>query len=310
MHVIEETVNRLQLGNEMTWHNLTVFPLLDERSGAPDYLTVDEAMADRKVRVTEVSAGGSVPELCFVNDSDRSVLLLDGEELLGAKQNRIPNLTVLVPKKTKLNIPVSCVEAGRWARQTEAFAAASHAHYASGRAAKMTHVSDSLHASRGQSRRSNQSAVWQDVAAMACLMDVASPTGAAAEIYETHAPELDSHVDAFAPVENQIGAVFAINGKVVGVELFDSAETFRKLASKLIRSYAVDAIRQKKGEGDMPSRETAETFLRSLASMQAESFGAIGLGEDVRLAAEEMTGAGLIVDGRIVHLSAFQKRPA
>jgi hypothetical protein len=42
-----------------------------------------------------VSEGGSVPHLLFINDAMRPVLLLDGEELVGAKQNRVLNLTVL-----------------------------------------------------------------------------------------------------------------------------------------------------------------------------------------------------------------------
>jgi hypothetical protein len=38
-----------------------------------------------------------VPQLLFINDAMRPVLLLDGEELVGAKQNRVLNLTVLAP---------------------------------------------------------------------------------------------------------------------------------------------------------------------------------------------------------------------
>jgi hypothetical protein len=38
----------------------------------------------------------------------------DGEQLVGAKQNRILNMTVLVAAETEVTIPVSCVERGRW----------------------------------------------------------------------------------------------------------------------------------------------------------------------------------------------------
>jgi hypothetical protein len=44
-------------------------------------------------------------------------LLLDGEQLVGAKQNRIPNMIVLVAAQTEVTIPVSCVEQGRWGYQ-------------------------------------------------------------------------------------------------------------------------------------------------------------------------------------------------
>ena len=57
---------------------------------------------------------GSVPFLKVANRADRPLLPLDGEELLGAKQNRILNTTVRVAAHTEVTIPVSCVEQGRW----------------------------------------------------------------------------------------------------------------------------------------------------------------------------------------------------
>ena len=61
---------------------------------APRYLTLDEALP-RGLRITETSASGSVPELALHNPLDDNVLLYDGEELVGAKQNRILNVAVL-----------------------------------------------------------------------------------------------------------------------------------------------------------------------------------------------------------------------
>ena len=54
------------------------------------------------------------PSSRCVNPLDEDVLLYDGEELVGAKQNRILNVTVLVGAGATLPIPVSCVEQGRW----------------------------------------------------------------------------------------------------------------------------------------------------------------------------------------------------
>jgi hypothetical protein len=39
---------------------------------------------------------------------------LAGEELVGSKQNRIVNTTMLIQAKSTPVIPVSCVEQGRW----------------------------------------------------------------------------------------------------------------------------------------------------------------------------------------------------
>jgi hypothetical protein len=59
--------------------------------------------------MTEVDAAGSVPELLAPNPLDQHVLLYDGEELLGAKQNRILNVTVLAAAKSEARMLVSCV---------------------------------------------------------------------------------------------------------------------------------------------------------------------------------------------------------
>jgi hypothetical protein len=85
------------------------------------YITLDEALP-RGLCVAETSEAGSVPELVVENPLTERVLLYDGEELVGAKQNRILNVSVLVEAMSGLTIPVSCVEQGRWRRQSVHFA--------------------------------------------------------------------------------------------------------------------------------------------------------------------------------------------
>ena len=96
-------------------------------------MLLEEALEQKCARVNEVSQSGSVPELKFTNDCERPVLLMDGEELVGAKQNRILNLTVLAPAGKTIIIPVSCVEAGRWQARSAEFSVAGRAHFSRGR---------------------------------------------------------------------------------------------------------------------------------------------------------------------------------
>ena len=78
-----------------------------------------------------------MPELSFENPSAEKILLVDGDELVGAKQNRILNLTILVGAGQKVVIPVSCVEQGRWRYRTAEFASAGRTLFAKARARKM-----------------------------------------------------------------------------------------------------------------------------------------------------------------------------
>ena len=153
VHEIQQSIAALTFGAPQIHLNLALFPLVDERSLAPDYLLLDEALERDLARVMEVSAEGQVPELAFENASDRKVLLVDGDELVGAKQNRILNLTILVGGGKKLVIPVSCVEQGRWTYRSSAFRSERRTLFARARAAKMRHVTESLVVNG--SRRSN-----------------------------------------------------------------------------------------------------------------------------------------------------------
>ena len=110
----------VQLGDAVEHRGIVVAPLFPRRGPVAEYITVDEALP-RGLRITEVDDAGSVPELIVENPLAERVLLYDGEELVGAKQNRILNVSVLVELQSKLRIPVSCVEQGRWSATSMSF---------------------------------------------------------------------------------------------------------------------------------------------------------------------------------------------
>jgi hypothetical protein len=120
--VLADFVHSLHVGSGIVVDNLTMTPLLAPAASTTalplDYIVLDDAIASKEFEISEVSEAGSVPELRVVNRGARPVLIVDGEELLGAKQNRVVNLTILVPAHAEMTIPVSCVEAGRWREQT------------------------------------------------------------------------------------------------------------------------------------------------------------------------------------------------
>ncbi|MEE4279106.1 MAG: DUF6569 family protein [Halieaceae bacterium] len=303
MSVVAESLSKVILGAPQTHRNLSLFPLLGDGIAEPGYVLLDAALAQGCARVTEVSEAGSVPELGLDNGCDLPVLLLDGEELIGAKQNRILNLSVLAPAGKRIVIPVSCVEAGRWHAESAAFRSAGRAHYAGGRARKAAQVSESLR--NYGSRRSDQSAVWADISAKSARMDAASPTGAAAALYDTHRASLDEYLSAFAPVPAQLGALFTLNGQVLGLDLFDSAQTLTALLPKLVESSALDAVDAGQADGATGDRAAAQRFLDMVAAAQLQRFPAIGEGEDLRLVSPAVAGGALMAEARLVHLCAF-----
>lgn len=290
-----------------SFRNLTIFPLIEEDGKHPDYLTLDEALGQKAASITEVSEGGSVPELRFINSGDKRVFLLDGEEIIGAKQNRVFNVSIMIPIGKTIIIPVSCVEAGRWHRRSVDFSSAPRAHYAEGRMWKTASVTKSM--KFGGGKGSDQGEVWKNISSKFAKFGASSDTSAMSDLYSLQSTLIEDYVRSFNALPNQIGAVFALDGKVVGMELFDSAETFSKLFPKLVRSYGLDALSSGKKEGDdepVPSKSEVSDFLKSVAEAKVSSFAGVGEGQDLRLEAKGLTGAALEVDARLIHLTAFR----
>jgi len=302
---IQERLDELQVGPLVAFRNLSIIALTcPDAASCPPYILLDEAIDHGALLIREVSADGSVPDLQVTNSADRPVLIIDGEELVGAKQNRVLNLTVLVPARSTIRIPVSCVEAGRWAYESPAFRSASHAQYARGRATRAAHVTESLRSS-GE-RRSNQVDVWADLEEKASRLGTHSATGAMMAMYLDHAPQIEEYAQAFHAGAQQCGAVFAINGEVQGIDLFDHSHTFRTALPKLVRGYALDAIDELQPEVAEASADAAEEFLRSGGAADAMKVAALGIGADLRIESDEVDGGALSADGKLVHLFAFR----
>jgi hypothetical protein len=118
---LDNTLESLDIGAPVSHDPLHLFPLEGGPSEEEALILLDEALEEGMLCVEELGEGGSVPELRVVNAGVRPVLLLEGDELVGAKQNRVVNSSVLVAAASELMLPVSCVERGRWSRRPRAF---------------------------------------------------------------------------------------------------------------------------------------------------------------------------------------------
>jgi hypothetical protein len=305
MQLINETLGGLEIGQPVGYQNLTLFPLLSDVAIERNYLTLREAISSGDTVIREVSESGSVPELLIENNAKKPVLILDGEELIGAKQNRTANVTILAAAMKSTVIPVSCVEAGRWSYDSPEFTDSDRAHFSRGRRLKMGSVTQSMR--DYGARDANQEQVWEEIDNKAMHMNVDSDTGAMADIYEKHEHSLENYVKAMTSVERQVGALFAIGESIEGLDLFDCPMTLTDMLSKLTRSYAIDAMDTPTtlNPGSKPSTLVARGFLERLTRADAEAYPAVGLGTEIRLSAQQVIGAGLVEEQRVVHLAAF-----
>ena len=139
-------------------------------------------------------------------------------------------------------------------------------------------------------------------------MNVSAPTAAIADAYDSYADRLSDFLERFRLIEWQVGAVFAINGQVLGLECFGCSDTFEKFFNKLIKSYALDALDwMDASKEDSVPPEKARRFIQSAANSKGESHPSTGLGQTVTLESRIVSGAALVEGERVIHLSAFKK---
>jgi hypothetical protein len=298
--IVDGYLGSLKVGEGVDFGHMVLFPVFGQGESGLSYLVLSEALTSGAVEVRE-RPSASVPELWLVNRSDAMVLVMDGEEVAGGKQNRIVNASFLIAPRSEVGLPVSCVEHGRWHDVAPNFGVGEAAFF-SLKQAKEEQVRASL---RETGRPvADQGAVWEAVAEKQRRAGTRSSTGAMNDIYQERAKGLDDYERAFGPMEGAVGMAVALSGRMVGADLFDQPATASKLWCKLVRSYAMDAL---DGEPSTPvGRERAERLLKRLVGARVEAFPSLALGQDVRLEGEGAMGSALVFKETVVHMGIFR----
>jgi len=305
-----------ELGRVERHKNMAVFPLETSLDGGPEYVTLKEALEKSSFVITEVSEGGNVPNLKVSNKGKVPVLLLDGEELAGAKQNRVLNTTILVQEGTEIVIPVSCTEQGRWSYAARVFFESGHVMSPAMRSMNKAAVAASLESIR--EFRGDQGTVWENVHQMEAETGTKSSTGAMKDVFESKMEDLDTSLKAFVCGPQQKGILVIIGREVVGFDFVSRESAFAVLFPKLIKSYAMEAWiagrKEKKAEGEAAGREEAaeesdaaraREFLAAAAECGEKSYDSVGMGKDVRFDGPGIVGSALVVEDKLVHAAFF-----
>lgn len=311
----------IKFGKASQRSNLAVIPLFHEQNLEPDYLTLAEGMEQKEIFVEEVDESARVSSIMLRNESGKHVLLFEGEELLGAMQNRILNVSIFAAGNSKQAIPVSCVEAGRWGHREQKstarrFKMADRMHHARGRATANYSVTDSLGKKRGF--QSDQSAVWRDIDMHAQRMHVTSRTNASDDLHASVAKTMKGHVKGFKHKDEQIGSLFLVDDEVSGLEIFAGEATHERMFPKLVRSHGLEAIEKQQSRSPNESRDSlskkelkqkAKKFVNSLQQSWIKQVDGVCLGQNIRFQDDLLTGGALVHDDVVLHICAFAKEP-
>lgn len=303
MQILRDFIQNLYTGSPVSFRQLNIMPVFARQEGRLPYLELEKALKEGLAEITEVSESGSVPDLEVGNKSNQDIIILDGEELIGAKQNRVVNTTIVVPASSRLRIPVSCVEQGRWRYTSREFSTSDSFLYPSLRRQKLRDITSSLRSGSGYS--SDQSGIWRDISSKSERLHVTSDTMSMSDIFESSVErESDASLQMeIAHQEKQVGFVAFIRGGFAGGDLFGSPELCRSKLHKLLRSYYLDSLDQ---GVDFPFVAVQQIFAQ-VQSAEQEQFSTVGKGADLRFEGSDVQGAWKLVDHFIPHLMVFPK---
>jgi hypothetical protein len=282
----------LQLGEPVTHRGITIVPVFPLRDPSAAYTTLEDALP-RGFRIAETSDAGSVPELIVENPLGERVLLYDGEELIGAKQNRILNLSVLVDAGSQTRIPVSCVEVGRWHRSSATFGAASHTAGPEVRMRKAVALE-----SNALARGAAQADVWDAVAAKSHRLGVHSPTGAHSDLFVARKGAMRELAAAFSAQPGQCGMALVLPDGRACLDYLSRPEAYARH-----HRYLLDAMEQLDGPAAEAVR--ASVLVAVVSGAEATRQPSASLGSDVRIKAAGVVASGLELDGEVLQLSAY-----
>ena len=297
-------LSNVQLGEVQTFENMTVIPVFVSEASEIEYISLSQALEHGSVTITEVDQSGSVPNLKVINHSDQWVLILDGEEIIGAKQNRTLNTSILIDKNSELVIPVSCTEQGRWQYTSREFSHSNVMMSQRARNTKSHSVHRSLQAGRGHT--SDQHQVWSDIATLHREAGSSSPTHAMRDVYTAKNKELDKYLEAFERMPDQQGSLVFVNDKWMGLDVLSKADIYGQVHPQLIKSYAMEAILGKKELGESVTKATGQALFEKVKQSKEQQFPGVGLGKDYRYEIEDVFGSALIFNNRVIHLAFFK----
>jgi hypothetical protein len=301
----------VKLGGAKTFENLTVFPLIAADADDLPYDLLADAIAAGTLTITEVGQG-TVPTLVATNTGERPVLVLDGEQLIGSRQNRMTNRSILLPADSKTEIPVFCMEERRWHFTSGQMSAAPQ--HSPAKLRRHARVAEARRADAGMAAapevlREEQGAYWHDVADTLSALGSHSATGSLHAAYDAHLRRIAEFVATFDSRPDQVGLLAFAGDSALGLDIVGAPRLYARVHERLLRGYVLDAlelasVRRSVGAA-VPDGTAAQRYLDEVRQAPRRAAPTTGLGTYQVLSGVVIGGELFDDSRRVTHLSAF-----
>ena len=277
--------------------NLVVFPVsLREAGDTTAYISLDEALENGLVKITEVGSG-SVPTLRLNMLSAEPMFFMAGEVLTGAKQDRILTHDLLFRgMKGSIDLPVYCVEQGRWTRTSEDFKA--------GKILGSTALRKTAVMKEGQHN------AWAEVQEKNTRMSAETTTDTFQATYQSEKYQ-KAEAEFMDKLRNipalhggtVVGVAIAIDGKVVSADIFANNALFTKLWPKVLKAAITDAVTT--GDSVLEDSAKAREFIGAALEAEIKRQDNPSQGEEFTIRSEAIQGSFIKTESGVAHLALF-----
>lgn len=238
-HELDTLLSRVRASSRVVrvGGDLFVPLVLTDQDEHIDAELLDEGLAERHTVLREVGEHGDVNRILVSHYGRQLLLLIDGEQIIGAKQNRVFNASFLIaPDAHEVEVAVSCVERGRWAYRDRRFSGSNTTLTGLARSRKLRRVAKSIITGSGYD--AEQRAVWDDVDDFLERSRVISRTSALEDALASRRDQTITNMEALAPIAHQVGIALIRADRVALLDLFGStslyARAYRKITSGML----------------------------------------------------------------------------
>lgn len=269
-----------------------------------DYISGPSAIQKNFVEVREVSITGSVNNLELVNNSDKYVFFMDGDILVGAKQNRVLNTSVFVAPNSKINLPVSCVEQGRWRTLSDKFRSSDYVSPDILRAKKLKAVTKNLKQGRGHF--ADQGEVWDTVLNYSMNLEAFSDSSDLTEMMNKKRGSLDSFIGKFPLNKSANGLAIFTDNSPLSIDLFNRNDIYQEYFPKRLRSAATEVFNLKEKENNITEAEAKFKTLNmfdQLETMESSLHNGVGVGTEKRWDSDKIVAMELKYLEHLIHFT-------
>lgn len=285
--------------------NLSVVQIAADNQNSFSCISGPSAIKDDLIQVKEVSKQGSVNTLHVFNLSDKFVFMMDGDILAGAKQNRVLNTSVLLAPNTKTNIPVSCVERGRWSHISHKFDSTDYSAPSMMRAKKALRVSENL--KKGMKHASNQGEVWADVDNYSLKFKINSYSDNLSDVFDGKRKDFDEFIHSFQLDKSANGLAVFVKHSLLSLDIFNRTDIFSEYFPRILKGCAMEAFGLK-GKSEMSEAEAnfkTLTFIDQFENLNFDEHPGVGVGIEKRFKSNDLTGFELIYNSNMIHFTAL-----